>query len=148
MDDKTRTKYFIQRVVKIFLFIMLLLVFLAPIAWILGSRAEARHVLSKAKSVKMAMGMLSLEYYSTDKPLFDSNGKFGFADNALDDVLGTAVVDGEVKLISWDSGTNTVREFTYREGHYTVTYTYDASTKESSWDVDYTFEILSYKSYS
>ena len=114
-----------------------------------GIGAGARNALSHAKDVRVAMKLVSLEYYKGDGSIYDPSTESGMADDALAKIRSVLPTKGDITLTAWDYENNMPLSFTYREGRYLVEYKevgYGDGTygMNGDWTVYYDFKVLEY----
>ena len=115
-----------------------------------GIGSGARSALSHAKDVRVAMKLVSMEFYKGDGSIFDPTTETGLADNALAKMEAVIPIRGEINLTAWDYENDIPLSFTYREGKYLVEYkemgngegTYGMN---GDWTVYYDLKVLEYK---
>ena len=111
----------------------------------------ARGALNHAKDIRVAMKLVSLEYYGGNGSIYDPSAENGMAENALSKIRSVAPVEGEIILTGWDYENNIPLSFTYREGRYLVEYREVGSGDgtygmNGDWSVYYDFKVLEYTS--
>lgn len=113
--------------------------------------SKARAAISHAKQIRVAMKLISMEYYNGDGSIFDPATDNGLRDGALDRIETVCYVGGDVMLNSWDAENDIPLSFSYREGRYLVEYREIGQGDGSygmngSWSVYYDLKILEYTS--
>ena len=113
--------------------------------------SQARAAISHAKQIRVAMKLISMEYYNGDGSIFDSTQETGLKDGALDRIENVCYVNGEIVLNSWDTENDIPLSFSYREGRYLVEYREIGQGDGSygmngTWSVYYDLKILEYTS--
>ena len=111
----------------------------------------ARAALSHAKDIRVAMKLVSLEYYGGNGSIYDPSTETGLADVALSKIASVVPVKGEISLTGWDYENNIPLSFTYREGRFLVEYREVGSGDgtygmNGDWSVYYDFKVLEYTS--
>ena len=157
MDDLTgnsKTEFYVEsfmsRIRRFAWLIILIALIIGGIVIWSGIGSGARNALSHAKDIRIAMKMVSVEYYGGKTPMYDPSTESGLTDEALDKIGTVAPVKGEITLTSWDSENNIPLSFTYREGRYLVEYRDTGSGSgtygmNGDWSVYYDFKVLEYK---
>ena len=105
----------------------------------------ARAALSHARDIRVAMKLVSAEYFKGDNSIFNPANENGMQDNALARISSVCTVRGEVVLKSWDREKNLPLSFTYREGKYLVEYR-DDGNGNGDWTVYCDVKIMEYSS--
>ncbi|MBR7089608.1 MAG: hypothetical protein IKI46_03835 [Lachnospiraceae bacterium] len=114
-----------------------------------GIGSGARRAMDHAKDVRMALKMVSVEYYGGKVCLYDPSKESGMTDEALARIANLIPLKGEITLTGWDDDKNIPLSFTYREGRYMVEYR-DVGTGSGTyemngdWNVYYSFKVLEY----
>ena len=113
--------------------------------------SNARAAISHAKQIRVAMKLISMQYYNGDGSIFDPTSDNGLRSGALEKIENVCLVDGDIVLNSWDTDNDIPLSFTYREGRYLVEYREigrgDGSYgMNGSWSVYYDLKILEYSS--
>lgn len=114
-----------------------------------GIGSGARRAMDHAKDVRMALKMVSVEYYGGKVSLYDPSKESGMTDEALARIANLIPLKGEITLTGWDDDKNIPLSFTYREGRYMVEYR-DVGTGSGTyemngdWNVYYSFKVLEY----
>ncbi len=124
---------------------------IGAIAFWSGIMSGARNAMGHAKDIRVALKMISVEYYAGNRSVFDPSSPTGLSDGATEKLRKYCSVDGELILTAWDEVKNIPLSFSYREGRYLVEYsdtgrgeaTYDMN---GSWIVYYDMKILEYTS--
>lgn len=111
--------------------------------------AGARTALSHAKDVRVALKLISLEYYGGDGSIYDPTNGNGLADDAITRLSAVISIDGDLKLTGWDYENNIPLSFSYREGRYLVEYKEIGQGDGSygmngDWSVYVDFKVLEY----
>ncbi len=124
------------------------LVFGAVILWShIG--AGARNALRHAKDVRVALKLISLEYYGGDGSIYDPLSENGLAGDAISRMKTVIPVEGEIRLTGWDFENNIPLSFTYREDRYLVEYREVGSGNgtygmNGDWSVYFDLKVLEY----
>jgi hypothetical protein len=84
--------------------------------------AGARSALSHAKDVRVAMKLISLEYYGGDGSIYNPTNQNGLANDAITRMKAVIPIEGEIILTGWDYENNIPLSFSYRENKYLVEY--------------------------
>ncbi len=134
---------------KLALLVLIAAVFVCVITAIGRISSKGRSAISHAKQIRVAMKLISLEYYNGDGSIFDPTSENGLSAGALDKIKAVTTVNGEIILNSWDSENDIPISFTYREGRYLVEYRQSGSTKDGygasgTWSVYYDLKIMEY----
>ena len=114
-----------------------------------GIGSGARRAMDHAKDIRMALKMVSVEYYGGKVSLYDPSKESGMTDEALAKIGNLVPVKGDITLTGWDDEKNIPLSFTYREGRYLVEYR-DVGTGDGTyemngdWSVYYSFKVLEY----
>ena len=82
----------------------------------------ARAALSHARDIRVAMKLVSTEYFKGENSIYDPTAENGMQPNVLEKISSVCQVKGELILNSWDREKNIPLSFTYREGRYLVEY--------------------------
>ena len=114
-----------------------------------GIGAGARSALSHAKDIRVALKLISLEYYGGDGSIYEPASENGMPKEALEKLKSIVPVRGDLQLTGWDFANNIPVSFSYREGRYLVEYkdlgqgdgTYGMN---GDWSVYYDFKVLEY----
>lgn len=120
--------------------ILVLTAVLAPTARYYMQRADARAVLTEAKSAKMAAYVTALEHETEGSPFQDQSQPYGFAKGVEEEVVELAGCPGEVYLQQYDAAKIEFYKLLYIEGAYTVTYSQDEEGEH--WNVYYSKHII------
>lgn len=104
---------------------------------------EARLVYREAKNVRLAFQLISIEYYGTDKEIYDAGSPDGMAAQVADKLGDFLGGEGQVQLTSYSRRNRQVTGFVYTQGKYRVTYSCDKDSNEH-WDVDYIINIFKF----
>ncbi len=135
---------------KKYAWILLTIALIAGIIVLWGKIGSgARAALSDAKDIRVAMKLVSIEYYGGDGSIYDSSSENGMKKGALEKIQNISRTKGDLVLNSWDSDNNIPLSFTYRTGKYLVEYKEAGGGGGSygmngSWSVYYDFKILKY----
>ena len=113
---------------------------LAPTARYYMQRADARAILTEAKSAKMAAYVTALEHASKESSFQDQSQPYGFAEGVEEEILELAGCPGKVYLQQYDARKSEVLRFFYIEGAYTVTYSQDEDGEH--WNVYYSKHLI------
>ncbi len=105
----------------------------------------ARAALSHARDIRVAMKLVSAEYFKGDNSIYNPASENGMQDNALARISAVCTVRGEVILKSWDREKNLPLSFSYREGKYLVEYK-DDGNGNGNWTVYCDVKIMDYSS--
>lgn len=156
MDDLTgtsKTKFYVESAPSRFsrfawLVLLAALIIGGLVIWS-GIASGAHDALSHAKDVRVAMKLISLEYYGGDGSIYDPTTETGMAQDALIKMSSVLPIKGDIQLTGWDYENNIPLSFSYREGKYLVEYkeigqgegTYGMN---GDWSVYYDFKILEY----
>ena len=156
MDDLTgtsKTKFYVESAPNRFsrfawLVLLAALIIGGLVIWS-GIASGAHDALSHAKDVRVAMKLISLEYYGGDGSIYDPTTETGMAQDALTKMSSVLPIKGDIQLTGWDYENNIPLSFSYREGKYLVEYkeigqgegTYGMN---GDWSVYYDFKILEY----
>ena len=156
MDDLTgtsKTKFYVESAPSRFsrfawLVLLAALIIGGLVIWS-GIASGAHDALSHAKDVRVAMKLISLEYYGGDGSIYDPTTETGMAQDALTKMSSVLPIKGDIQLTGWDYENNIPLSFSYREGKYLVEYkeigqgegTYGMN---GDWSVYYDFKILEY----
>lgn len=156
MDDLTgtsKTKFYVESAPSRFsrfawLVLLAALIIGGLVIWS-GIASGAHDALSHAKDVRVAMKLISLEYYGGDGSIYDPTTETGMALDALTKMSSVLPIKGDIQLTGWDYENNIPLSFSYREGKYLVEYkeigqgegTYGMN---GDWSVYYDFKILEY----
>lgn len=156
MDDLTstsKTKFYVESAPSRFsrfawLVLLAALIIGGLVIWS-GIASGAHDALSHAKDVRVAMKLISLEYYGGDGSVYDPTTETGMAQDALTKMSSVLPIKGDIQLTGWDYENNIPLSFSYREGKYLVEYkeigqgegTYGMN---GDWSVYYDFKILEY----
>ena len=113
--------------------------------------SKGRAAINHAKQIRVAMKLISLEYYNGDGSIFDPTSEDGLSAGALARIKAVTTVDGEIILNSWDTENDIPISFSYREGRYLVEYRQSGSVKDGygangTWSVYYDLKIMEYAS--
>ncbi len=111
--------------------------------------AGARTALGHAKDIRVALKLISLEYYGGDGSIYDPTRENGLADDAITRLSAVISIDGDLKLTGWDYENNIPLSFSYREDKYLVEYKElgrgDGSYgMNGDWSVYVDFKVLEY----
>ena len=151
--DNSKMSFFRESPVtgfKVFISTVLLIVIIIGGIMIWGRiSAGARNALSDAKDVRVAMKLISLEYYGEKGALYDPSSENGMDKNALARILSVCPVSGEIILTGWDEEKDIPYSFSYRDGKYLVEYRQSddsgANGTDGAWSVYYDIKVLEYK---
>ena len=153
-EEQESTQFYKESIperIKKRLWLVILIVVTACIVFIwAGISAKARAALSHAKDIRVALKLVSIEYYGTNRTLYDASSETGLTDGALERIKTLTPVDGELTLTAWDDENNIPLSFTYREGLYLVEYKEVGNGDGSygmngDWSVYYDLKVLEYK---
>lgn len=153
-EEQESTQFYKESIlerIKKRLWLVILIVVTACIVFIwAGISAKARAALSHAKDIRVALKLVSIEYYGTNRTLYDASSETGLTDGALERIKTLTPVDGELTLTAWDDENNIPLSFTYREGLYLVEYKELGSGDgrygmNGDWIVYYNFRIMELK---
>lgn len=153
LTGNTKTKFYVESVpnkIRRFAWLIILAALVVGVV-VIWSRigSGARSALSHARDIRVAMKLVSVEYYGENSSIFDPSSEDGMARGAVS-AIGTMVpVKGEIKLTGWDDENNIPLSFTYREGRYLVEYRDVGSGNgtygmNGDWSVYYDFKVLEY----
>lgn len=106
---------------RAWLFILIGVTACIVFAWA-GISTGARNALAHAKDIRVAIKLVSVEYYGTNRSIFDATSDNGMTSGALERIKTLTPVEGEFVLTGWDDENNIPISFTYREGQYLVEY--------------------------
>jgi hypothetical protein len=156
MDDLTgnsKTEFYVKKspdgfgkTARVVLAIALII---GVIVIISGISSGARAALGHAKDIRVAMKLVSLEFYKGEESLYDPSYENGIAPDALTRMKTMVPIKGEIILTGWDEENDIPLSFTYREGRYLVEYkelgsgdgTYGMN---GDWTVYYDLKVLEY----
>lgn len=153
LSGSSKTSFYVESVpnkIKRFAWLIILaaLIIGGVVVWAhIGS--GARSALSHAKDIRVALKLVSVEYYGKTGSIFDPSSDNGMADGAVSAIGSMVPVKGEIRLTGWDDENNIPLSFTYREGRYLVEYR-DIGTGDGTygmngdWSVFYDFKVLEY----
>ncbi|MCR5740249.1 MAG: hypothetical protein K6G43_10585 [Lachnospiraceae bacterium] len=118
-----------------------------------GISSGARSALNTARDIRVAMKLVSLEYYGNGTSIYDPSSPNGLAEGAMERIMSLSPVKGELILAAWDEENNIPLSYTYREGRYLVEYKEighgDGSYgMNGDWNVYYNVRIMEYKAES
>ncbi|MCR4793264.1 MAG: hypothetical protein K5871_10970 [Lachnospiraceae bacterium] len=126
MSEENKTTFIVETMpnkIKRFAWLIMLIGLIGAGLLIWGNiGAGARDALSHAKDIRVALKLMSLEYYSNDCSIFDPESENGLVPGALEKLSSTIPIDGELCVTGWDRENNIPLSFTYREGKYLVEY--------------------------
>ena len=157
MDDLTgnsKTEFYVEsgagKITKIALCVLVAALIIGAFALISGIGSGARTALRHAKDVRVAMKLVSLEFYGGDGSIFDPSTENGLAENAISKIQTVLPVKGDIYLTAWDYENNIPLSFSYREGKYLVEYKEVGNGDGSygmngDWSVYYDLKVLEYK---
>ena len=157
MDDLTgnsKTEFYVKkspdRFGKYPRTIIAVALIIGVIVLISGISSGARTALAHAKDIRVAMKLVSLEFYGGDGSIFDPSTKNGLAENAVSKIQTVLPVKGDIYLTAWDYENNIPLSFSYREGKYLVEYKEVGNGDGSygmngDWSVYYDLKVLEYK---
>ena len=152
-DDNSKTVFYKagrMPALRRYAWILLVIAIVIGVVVIWGSiGAGAREALSDAKDIRVAMKLVSLEFYSGDTSIYDASSEDGLGDGALDRIKALFSFDGDIKLSSWDYENSIPLSFSYRDGKYLVEYKETGNGDGSygmngSWSVYYDLKVLEY----
>lgn len=132
--------------------IILLAAILISLVTALGQiSSRGRTAISHAKQIRVALKLISLQYFNGDGSIFDPDSEDGLAPGALERIKAVTTVRGEITLNSWDTENNVPVSFSYSEGRYHVEYRQSVSGTDSNgtngtWSVYYDLKIMEYAS--
>lgn len=156
MDDytpKDNTTFYVEsvpsRLSKFAWLIAIAGLIIGAIAIWAGIGSGARSALSHAKDIRVALKLISLEYYGGDGSIYEPSSENGMPKEALEKLKSIVPVRGDLQLTGWDYANNIPVSFSYREGRYLVEYkdlgqgdgTYGMN---GDWSVYYDFKVLEY----
>ena len=113
MDDLTgnsKTTFYVESVpnkIRRFAWLIVLaaLIIGGVVIWAhIGS--GARSALSHAKDIRVALKLVSVEYYGENGSIFDPASDNGMADGAVSAIGSMVPVRGNIKLTGWDDENN------------------------------------------
>lgn len=113
--------------------------------------SRGRTAINHAKQIRVALKLISLEYYGGDGSIFDPASENGLAPGALERIKAVTTVKGDIILNSWDAENDIPISFSYREGRYLVEYRQSGTSKDlygasGTWSVYYDLKIMEYAS--
>ena len=111
--------------------------------------AGARTALSHAKDVRVALKLISIEYYGSDGSIYDPTTQNGLDKDAIARMKAVIPIEGEILLTGWDYENDMPLAFSYREDKYLVEYKEigfgDGSYgMNGDWSVYVDFKVLEY----
>lgn len=101
-------------------------------------------MLGKAKNIEFAMRLIAMDYYGKDIRIWAPQEMDGLTEEAQDELVQMAGVDGQVVLLEWSEEELRPVAFLYTEGRYTVRFAYDRIQKTGSWEVYRTKRMLEF----
>ena len=156
MDDLTgnsKTEFYVKkspdRFGKYPRTIIAVALIIGVIVLISGISSGARTALAHAKDIRVAMKLVSLEFYKGDESMYDPSYENGLAPDALSRMKTMIPIAGEITLTGWDYENDIPLSFSYREGKYLVEYKETGSGDgtygmNGDWTVYYDFKVLEY----
>ncbi len=156
MDDlnsNSKTEFYVKestgRFGKIARILIIVALIIGVIVFISGIGSGARTALGHAKDIRVAMKLVSLEFYKGDESIYDPSYQTGLAPDALTRMQVMIPIKGEITLTGWDYENDIPLSFTYREGRYLVEYK-DVGSGDGTygmngdWTVYYDLKVLEY----
>jgi hypothetical protein len=132
------------RAVKIVLLVALVLLIIGvPVFFTFRIKTEGRLALREAKNVKLALEMISVEYYGMGLSIYDSTNASGLTDGVrsrLDEIIGE---DYDISVTSYDKNSRNITSFDYINDNYMVRYICDTE-KGDAWKVYYKYLVFDY----
>ncbi len=154
LTGNSKTSFYIEtssdKFRKVVLGVLAVALVLGVIVLFSGIGSGARTALSHAKDVRVALKLVSLEFYGGDGSVYDPSSVNGLAPGALSRIEDVIPVKGDIVLTGWDYENNIPISFTYREGKYLVEYREMGNGGGSygmngDWTVYYDFKVMEYK---
>ena len=157
MDDLTgssKTTFYVEsfpnKIRRFAWLIVLIALIIGGIVIWSGIVSGARDALGHAKDIRVALKMVSVEYYGEKQSLYDPSAESGMISEAMVKISSLVPIKGEFTLTGWDSENNIPLSFSYREGRYLVEYR-DTGSGDGTygmngvWNVYYDFKVMEYK---
>lgn len=107
------------------LVLLILTAVIAPTAWYYINKADARAVLTEAKTARLAAYVTSLDCYANGSPFQDQSMPNGFAKGVEEKVAELAECPGEIYLLQYGPAAGEIRSMAYREKSFVAVYTLD-----------------------
>jgi hypothetical protein len=140
LEQKRKKVRLVKRVILV---AVILLVVGVPVFLLFRLKTEGRIALREAKNVKIALDMISVEYYGMGLSIYDSDSASGLTSGVRDRIDELVDEEFDVSVTAYDKTTKNVTAFDYINQNYMIRYIYDAE-KGDTWKVYYKYLIYDY----
>lgn len=142
MDEKLR-KIIISKIKRyVLLTAIIVAIALAGFTYFkiyVGGRTAFR----EAKNIRIALSMLSVEYYGKGNSVYDPVRTNGLAEGVKERLRQVIETDGATTILSYDYNEKEVTSFVYETGNYRVFYI--EGKDKTKWTVRYCIPIMNYE---
>lgn len=143
MKDEKLRKIILKKV-RIYLTVIVLILLIFGCAFgYFKIYTEGRTAFREAKNIKIALSLLSVEYYGKGYSVYDPTKRDGLTEGVesrLDEVIETG---GNTTILAYDYAEREVTSFVYETGNYRVYY--KKGKNKTQWKVKYCLQIMSYE---
>ena len=105
-------------------------------------RENARRILKEAKLAQFAVRTIGMEYYGTDKSVYDPGASDGLAKGAAEEISSLTGNSGKVQLRSWNQENMQPGHLIYIKDGFVVEYIYNDG--KDNWNVYVLKHVISH----
>lgn len=88
------------------------------------------------------MKILAIKYYGDNRNVYAPHTRYGMMEDTVSEILDLSGASGEITLVYWNNEERIPGKFYYLTEKFLVIYEYDVDTKEPTWTIYNTRQLM------